>query len=335
MNICSNKVSQGIWKNKTVLRGLETVSEHSTSFIAATSFIMSSVVRPLTIYMTPDIKKENKEYAVANSISSGLIKFAFVEAVALPVENVIKKIEKNPEKFLNKNSINFFKKGNKYVNQSKIFKFATQCLKQMTGLITAIPKSILSVALIPFFMGKIFAANNEKSYKSSEIPAYKTYSPIFTPSFTGNITDKAAKGIGKILDCKFLQNTSEKFSHKSEDISKNISIATDTLLTASFVHQISTSKKIDEERKKPLIVNNVLATLITIIGGCSIDSFIKQNTKNFISKFRELNKNDKNLNKYIEGINIIRPTLIFAVIYYGLLPMLTTYIADKTDSSKK
>ena len=62
------------------------------------------------------------------------------------------------------------------------------------------------------------------------------------------------------------------------------------------------------------------------------DNLVKKGTQKFIKKFCEINKNDAKLNKYIEGINILRPTLIFAGIYYCILPIFTTYISDKIDN---
>ena len=87
----SNIAFKSHLNNKTVLKGLEFVSEHSASFIAGTSLAMATLVRPLAISVTPDTKKENKEYAITNSIASGLIKFGIVEAVALPIEKAVKK----------------------------------------------------------------------------------------------------------------------------------------------------------------------------------------------------------------------------------------------------
>ena len=79
--------------NRVVLKGLEKISDHGTSFAAATSLVMSLGVRPLAIFATPGVERENKEYASVNSISSGLVKFGLVEAVALPVENAVKRID--------------------------------------------------------------------------------------------------------------------------------------------------------------------------------------------------------------------------------------------------
>ena len=101
-----NKLSNKILQNKYFLKGLEKISEHGTSFAAATSLVLSTSLRPFAINKTPDTETENKQYAMANSICSGLIKFGIVEAIALPIENAVRKIDQNPEKFLKPRTIN-------------------------------------------------------------------------------------------------------------------------------------------------------------------------------------------------------------------------------------
>ena len=341
----SNKSSsfRGLYNNKILLKGLEKISEHSTSFIAGTTLVMATGIRPLAINLTPNVKKENKEYATTNSIASGIIKFGLVEAVAIPVEKAVKQIDKNPEKYLNKKTIKTLKGSAKTLAESRNYKFATQIMKLSTGLLTAIPKAILTVSLIPVFMS-IFYRNKQKTNKNfGNENFYNEYNPIFTkdfgttkcPSFKGLITNQTAKELGKILNNSTIQNTVKKLSNNDTNIARNISIATDILLTTSFVHQTKKNKEIKEERKNALIWNNVISTALSILSGFSIDKLVQKGTEKFIKKFAEINKNDPKLHKYIEGINILRPTLIFAGIYYMLLPMISTYIADKTDVSEK
>lgn len=320
---------KGIWNNKAVLKGLETISEHGTTFVAATTLAMAAGVRPIAINLTPNVKKENKQYAATNSIASGLIKFGMVEAIALPIENAVKKIDKNPEKYLNEKTIKSLQGNAKTLAESKNYKFATQLMKMSTNFITAIPKAMLTVALIPVIMKKLFPQKREK--KDIESTIYHTYNQTFSPSFKGGITETTAKGIGKVLNNNSIQNAVKKYSKNDTNIARNISMATDILLTGAFVYNTQKNKKIDEERKKPLMYNNLISTGISLVGGYSIDKLIQKNTKNFIEKFAEANKNDPKLPKYIEGMNILRPTLIFAAIYYGILPIFSTYLADKID----
>ena len=49
-NINSNSTNfRGMLNNKTLLKGLEKISEHGTSFAAGTSLVMALGVRPLAI----------------------------------------------------------------------------------------------------------------------------------------------------------------------------------------------------------------------------------------------------------------------------------------------
>ncbi len=306
----------GAMNNKALLKGLECVSEHGTSFAAATSLLMSLGVRPLAIYSTPNVEKENKQYACANSISSGLIKFAIIEAAALPVEYAVKKIDENPIKYLKK----------PFLSNSKSYKFATQILKLGTGFITAVPKSMLTVALIPVVMDKLFITKKEKETASNKLNSDKN-----RMAFTGKFSETAPKTLGKLLDAGWFRNFADKYKNSDKNLAKHITAATDLLLTGTSVYQIQNSSKIKEDRKRTLIYNNVLSTGVTLAGGYAVDKAVKSKTAAFIQKFSAANKGNPKLAKYIEGINIVRPAVIFAFIYYGILPIFSTFFAERLD----
>ena len=324
-----NNFSTRLLKNKNVLKGLEKISEHGTSFTAGTSLLMSLTLRPLSILSTPDTEKENKQYAVANSIGSGLIKFALVEAVALPVEYAVKNIDNTPAKYLNKETIGNLSKNSTELAKSRSYKLITQIMKLGTGFLTAVPKSFLTIALIPIIMDKLFLKKTIKKHNHNQNLPQKE--PVKDLNFTGNISEKISKNLGKIINKKSVQNFATKYESKDKDIAKHISAGTDILLTASFAYQTTNSKKIKQNRKKALIYNNIISTGITLTGGYWIDNLIKNKTGKFIKKFKQINAADPKLQKYVEGINILRPALIFAAIYYGILPMLSTYTAEKVD----
>lgn len=328
-----------ILTNKKLLRGLERISEHGVSFTNTASLLMTVGLRPLAIHFTPDTEKENKQYAMSNSIGSGIIKFALVESVALPLETLIKHIDKNPDKFLKPETIKNLKGDAKELLNSRSYRLFTQTIKLGAGVLTAIPKSILTVALIPIIMDKIFSNKKETPIQTQ---AKSKVSPnrfdllkdknIF---FTGAITDKMTKGIGKIIDNKKLQNWMIRNEKYDNDIAKHITAGTDILLTATTCQQTVQSKKIKENRKKALIYNNIISTGATLGGGYLVDKLIKSKTQNFVEKFKVLNINDPKVMKYIEGINILRPTIIFAGIYYGILPIFSTYLSEKIDKHIK
>ena len=253
-----SKITNSILKNKTFLKCLEKISEHGTSFAAGASLFCSSTIRPLSIYMTPDTEKENKQYAMSNSICSGLVKFGMVEAIALPVETAIKKIDKDPEKYLNSKTIQNLSK--------RSYKLITQTLKLSTGIITAIPKSVLTIALIPIIMDKFFSGKALK--QQNQFHRQVTFESFEKSlNFTGGLHEKLSSGISKIIDNKKIQQFAAKYETKDKDISKHITAGTDILLTATAINRTSRSKDIKDNRKKALIYNNIISTVITILGG--------------------------------------------------------------------
>lgn len=315
-----------ILKNKYVLKGLEKISDHGTTFSAGVSLAMSLTVRPLAILSTPDTEKENKQYAAANSICSGLIKFALIESIALPIEYAVKNIDNNPWKFLKPSTISNLSNGVE-LTSSKSYKLITQIMKLSTGFFTAIPKSMLTIAFIPIVMDKIFLKQKEKPKTQNELSTNNSREI----NFTGKFSDPISRGISKIINNEKVQSLARKFQTKDKDIAKHITASTDLLLTGAFAYQTSKSDKIKENRKKALIYNNFIATGITLGGGYTIDRIIKTKTDKFVDKFKALHIQDPKINKYVEGIHILRPALIFAAIYYGILPMFSTYTAEKVD----
>lgn len=329
-----NRIANNLLINKAVLKGLEKISEHGTSFAAGASLLMSLGVRTFSIYNTPDVEKENKFYAMANSITSGIVKFGIVEAIALPIENAVSRIDKNSSKYLTDTTLKNFSP------QTRSYKFITQIIKLSTGLLTAIPKSILTIALIPVVMNKIFHYNplgdlkkavDNYTYKNEASKFFDKKNDVIEPSFTGNIGDKLSKGISKIINNKRVQKLAQKYEMEDEDIYKHITAMTDILLTSASVWQTNKSDSIKENCKRVLNYNNIINTAVTLMAGYWIDSRIKNRSSALIEQFKQANINNPKLPKYIEGINILRPTIIFAFIYYALLPIFSTYTSEKLD----
>ncbi len=319
--------------NKILLKGLEKISDHGASFAAGVSFACAVGLRPLAISLTPKAKKENKDYACANSVASGLMKLLIAEGIAIPIENAISHIEKNPEKFLKKETIENLTKNSKDILSSKDFKFLSQSTKMGTGLLSAIPKSVLTVALIPVIMDKILRKKPEKKEEKTKI---NEYNPVFSPvydklSFKGAMTEKLAHGIGKIFDISSVQKFAQKHSANEANIARNVSMMTDALLVATGAVRIKKSDKIQKENKNPLIYNNLISTGLSLACGFGLDKLVQKTQKGAIEKFIKNHAGDPKLPKYLEGINILRPTLIFALIYYGVLPVVSTFFADKLD----
>lgn len=319
---------KGIYNNKILLKGLKFAANNGTLFSATTTLALSVTARPIAIMATPKTDKENKKLAAAKSFASGIVNYLIVLCASLPVVNAVKKIDKNPAQFLNPKTIKNLKGSAKNLASSKKYSFASQLFKLGLGLLIAIPKSYLTCALIPPVMSVIFPKKKNKIQNHSDS---KQQGKII--SFKG-LYDRAATGIakriGKIMDTKILQKAASKLY--DTNFAQHIISLTDVVLTMSFVERTVKSKKIEETRKKPLIYNSIISTALCLSGGYAVNDLTNIPTEKFIKKFKQVNKDLPELEKYLEGIKVAKPVLILAGIYYIFIPLISTFLADRTDN---
>ena len=323
---------QAIYNNKLLKKGLEFASDNGALFVGTTSLILSTVARPIAIMSTPKTDKENRKYAMAKSLASSAIGYGLMLCASLPLAKSVKNINENPSKYLKNETIKTLQNGEKSLLKSSKYKFATQLFKLGLGFIIAVPKSILTCAMIPTIMEKIFNSGKLKvengKLNNFQLSTFNIQHDYNSPAFTG-ATDKIAKGIGKLLDTTAIKKLTEKFHNTNFEM--HIMALTDTLATGTFITQTAKSKKIDEDRKKALMYNAGISTGLCIAGGYTVDKLTKKPTDKFIRNFREANKNSPKLEKYIEGIKIVKPAFILGSIYYIAIPLISTFLAERFD----
>ena len=314
MKVNSNITFQGLYTNKTFKKGLEFAAENGALFSAATIFGCSVGVRPLSIWMTPHVDKENKKVLCAKSIASSFAGYLMMFGISKPVANSIKKIDKNPEKYLSSKTVQNLKEESKTLQYSKAYTFATQMFKLGLGVVTAVPKALLTVAGLPVVMKKVFPQKQETNQQNI--------------SFRGK-KDGLAKNIAKVINQDGMQNFSKKY--KDSNFPMHIVALTDVLTTATFIHETNRSKKIEEKRKKTLAYNAAISTGLSILSGYIIDKLLDKPTEKFIQNFRKANKGLPNVEKQVEGIRIAKPILIMAGIYYTLIPFMSAFLSEKAE----
>lgn len=309
---------QSIYTNRFLKKGLEFAADNGALFVASASFALSTVARPLSIMATPDTDKQNKKYACAKSLASSLAGYLLMLVASMPVAKAMKNIDDNPSQYLKKETVKFLQNGEKEINSSSKYKFATQLFKLGLGFLIAVPKSIMTCALVPLIMNKFVNRKDEKQVNKNI-------------SFTG--MERLSKGIGQIIDTSFVKKLTDKFHNTNFEF--NMISLTDILATSAFIHQTAKSKGIEEGRKKALIYNSAISTGLCIGGGYAIDKMSQKSTEEFIRKFSEANKKSPKLKKYIEGIKIVKPAMIFGAIYYIAIPIVSTFLADRLDRHKE
>ena len=305
MKVSKIKFSDKILSSKPVLKTLKFASDNPALFAATTTTALSTVIRPAVIYSAPATDKREKRYALVKSLSSSAVGFALSYAVSKPIERAVKNIDKNPKAYLKNSSIKNLT--NKEIAASKNYMFSTRIFKSAATLLTAFPKSALTCALIPVVMKKLFPSEEKK-----------------TPSFKGKPLEK---GIGKVIDTKFMQKFADKFS--DTNIIQHISALTDVLLTGAFVQRVLKNDKIENDDKKPLILNYCFYTALSLICSYSINNLTDKPTEKFIEKFSKVNKNLPDLKKYAEGIKISKTIFVIGGVYYAVIPFISTILAGK------
>ena len=311
----NNSISfNGFYNSSGLKKVLAFAEKNGALFMSGTSLALSATVRPISILASPKTDKENKKLACAKSITSTLLDFVITLAISAPLVKAIKRIDKNPKKFLNAETINNLKGQADKITDSKAYTFAAQMLKLGIGLIIAVPKALANLAGIPHTMNIVFSDKNSKSENSSI-------------NFKGK--DNLPKLIGRILDKKCIQDFSKK--NAESNFPMHIAALKDTVATTTFMTGVYKSRKIDDKRKGPLIYNSFISTALSILSAYMIDSMTEKPAQKFIENFKKANSKNPNLKKYIDGFKIAKPTIIMGLIYYAVIPLFATFFAERVD----
>lgn len=329
-----NCLGNNIYKSKLLKKGLEFAADNGALFAAGASLALSTVARPLAIYLTPKTDKENRKLACAKSIASSIVGFGIMLGASVPIAKGIKSINKAPEKYLNKETITALKDSTQPLTSSKPYQFATQLFKLGIGTLTAIPKSIITCALIPPVMSLFNRKPKVENNSGENTSSHKNKPPQNNGlTFTGrNFIEPLAKKMGKFIDKKPVREFAVK--HKDSNYPMHIASLTDAAATGAFIAQTKKSKSIPDERKNILCNNAAISTGLSIGCGYGVDKLLNKPTNKFIENFKKANQSSPKLDKYIEGIKIAKPTLILGTLYYCAIPFVSTFLAERTKSGK-
>lgn len=166
--------SKSIFKNESFKKFLKKAESSQAVFGALFAISLTCVFRPAAIMALPGDKKhkDDKKYAAAHSIASGIIGYLFSLAIFSPISDAMKKIEKNPKEFASKKNPN----GLKYLENGKILNNAKTWVNMLPETILAAPRAVVTVALIPPILKYVFGWEKKKSNSKEEIsPILQNY----------------------------------------------------------------------------------------------------------------------------------------------------------------
>ena len=162
-----------IFTSKKVQKFLEMAEKKQPVFSAFYAAALACVLRPLTIVGLPGKKnKSDKQYASSHSISSGLIGYAVAVVISSPIAAGIKKIATEPKKYLSDDVVDFFKniKPGRVVNEAikledtRRFGIARQYLNMVPELLLAVPRAVITIALIPPILKYVFGLEKKSHH---------------------------------------------------------------------------------------------------------------------------------------------------------------------------
>lgn len=183
---------------------LEKTAKHNVAASAFIALILAGVLRPLAIMSLPGKKdRDDKIYASGHSMASGIIGFAFSTLVTSPLDNAIDKIKKDPAKFsadhlakLKETAKNGATKLEKNVAGRTVDALET-CLKNIPDWIIAVPRAMLTIALIPPILKYVFGVEKKKKAPQTQQPQPVEVKPEMTnniPAMQKTNIDEFAKG---------------------------------------------------------------------------------------------------------------------------------------------
>lgn len=175
-------------KNDKFKKFLTYADDNQVTFGAAFALILTGLFRPLAIIATPSSKKnvDDKKYAAAQSISSGLIGLAFAIVFSNPISDAVSKVFDEDKKVKDKYRTAEFVTDKKSLAAFKVDKnlvlaeaekaardgaidLSKNTYKQMGDLIPAIPKAIFTVAIIPIILKHVFGLEKHKNKDKDKV----------------------------------------------------------------------------------------------------------------------------------------------------------------------
>lgn len=344
MKVNSNSKNRDIsfnslWNSNGLKKTLEFAERNGALFTATTTLGFSAIVRPIAIWAAPKTDLENKKVACAKSISSSVGEFALTLALSVPFVKAIEKIDKNPKKYLKAETIKNLQDNANNLKESKAYTLATQMFKLGLGLAVAAPKAILTTFGMPYILEYVFKQppptpqqierDKNNNYDFDDYVEDRLENRFKNLNFKGGPTETLAKGLGKVIDSKPMQDFATKF--KDSNFPMHIVALKDAITTGVFIQQTNDSEKIEEARKLPVMYNAFISTGLSITSSYIVDKLMEKPAQKFLEKFKEANKGDPNLDKYVKGFKIAKPVLIVACIYYFAIPFISTFIAERAE----
>ena len=173
-NVLKKSLGDKILSSKTFGKLLDYAEANPIPCNAFFSLVLAGMLRPATIMALPDKDGKNKKdklNAAAHAVASGGIGFVFSSVIMKPFDDAMKKVKDNPAKFLGKGAEKYL--GDlkaKGLTKTAKFRNVEKLMKMGPDIIIGIPRSIITIALIPPILKYVFGIDPKKETKKEQPP---------------------------------------------------------------------------------------------------------------------------------------------------------------------
>lgn len=170
-------------------------------------------------------------------------------------------------------------------------------------------------------VAKMVPVNEEKS---------KFFDPITKPmhALGDKVSTQLAYGFTHILKNehvkKFILN-----NMNDKNLVKKLSIAVSLVLSSFYIQQTLTNKKLDDNRKVTLAINQGAVTVLAAASGWWIDDKTDKYFDKYIDRYSAVRAKDPQAIKLYHGIKSAKSIMIFGTIYRFICPVFVTPFSNK------
>lgn len=159
----ANCIPDGFYRSEKVNKFLALAHKNQVLFSAGFALLLTGLLRPATIVSIPGKKdKDDKKYAAAHSIASGVIGFGMAFLFSTPLSGGIKKLLDNPSDYMKRNAEYFIK-------NSSESKAANNFLSKVPDICISPFKAIATIALLPPTLKYIFGMEKKKQKSNADL----------------------------------------------------------------------------------------------------------------------------------------------------------------------
>jgi len=164
--------------------------------------------------------------------------------------------------------------------------------------------------------------------------------PSLVPNFVKRGYDAfielLAKGIGKTAQTKPMKSLTEWCVNKDINYTNHLSALCANILNGFYMYNVATSKKIEPEQKKPLMLNMFIGTVLSTAGGYMLNGAIDKKLKPFDEAVKK--QYGQNASNILKGFKIAKSLMVFQLLYRFACPVIATpvanYISNKVREKK-